>query len=100
VKRGQLTWRTPLRAVSPRRARQLRRYSGLRAQFLESRPWCQFPGCEQRAVVVHHRRGRSGDRLTDVEWWAASCVEHNDFAETRTGEALTSGWLTRVEAVS
>ena len=62
--------------------------------FLEANPYCQFPkGCKARATEVHHRNGREGDRLLDEDYWAASCRFHNDFAETKTGEALACGWL-------
>lgn len=79
----------------------MREYRKLVGPFLTGRQQCEFPeGCEARSTVVHHRRGRFGRRLVDVDWWAASCDFHNDFAETRTGEALAIGWLIRIEGVS
>lgn len=78
----------------------MRAYRSLIEAFLTAHPTCQFPlGCQQPAVVIHHRRGRFGRRLLDQAWWAASCHEHNQFAEDRTGEALACGWLVRVEGV-
>jgi hypothetical protein len=88
-----------MRRVSLKRQRELRTYKRLRERFLADYLWCEFPGCQRPAAVVHHRRGRFGGRLNDVEWWAASCVEHNDYAETNTGEALACGWLIRIEAM-
>lgn len=89
-----------MRAVSPKRAKQLREYTKLRHRFLDANPWCSFPlGCDRPTAVVHHRRGRFGARLNDTAWWAASCVEHNDFAETHTGESIRIGWLIRIEGV-
>jgi hypothetical protein len=90
-----------MRAVAPKRARELREYRPLRDAFLAEHPWCQFPGgCDRATTELHHRRGRRGLRLLDQAWWAASCAMHNDFAETRTGEALDLGWLVRVEGVA
>jgi hypothetical protein len=89
-----------VRTVSRKRARQLRQYAKQRAWFFDIHLWCEFPGCERPAAVVHHRRGRFGGRLNDTAWWAASCIPHNDFAETHTGEALELGWLVRIEAMS
>lgn len=90
-----------MRAISLNRQRQIRTYRKQRERFLDAHPWCQFPdGCDRPTAVVHHRRGRFGSRLNDVEWWAASCVEHNDYAETHTGHSLEIGWLVRIEGVA
>lgn len=59
--------------------------------FLSTREWCER--CGSPATCVHHRRGRVGSLLLDERWWAASCAGCNDFAETRTGVALSEGWL-------
>ena len=86
-----------MRPVSLQRARELRLYRRLRVKFLDNHPWCEFPGgCHRPTAVVHHRRGRDGARLNDVSWWSASCIDHNEFAETHTGEALAMGWLVRI----
>lgn len=90
-----------MRARSPKRAQQMRAYGKLVGPFLEAHPQCQFPlGCEQRSTVVHHQRGRFGLRLLDQTFWAASCNDHNDYAETQTGHSLAVGWLLRIEATA
>lgn len=86
-----------MRAVSPKRAKQLREYRPLRDAFLAANPRCQFPGCASPTEVLHHKRGRRGLRLLDQAWWAPSCNFHNDYAETHTGEALAIGWLIPIE---
>jgi hypothetical protein len=79
----------------------LRVYAKHRTEFLENRPVCEFPkGCTERATTIQHLRGRRGARLLDEQWWAASCLEHNLWAEDHTGEALDLGWLIRVEGIS
>lgn len=88
-----------MRAVSVKRARQMRLYVPLRNEFLETHQVCQFPlGCGQRATDVHHRKGRQGERLLDVRFFAASCRSHNEYAEVETGHALEIEWLLRVES--
>lgn len=90
-----------MRAMSAKRARQNRTYLSLRAKFLEANPLCEFPdGCGREATEIQHRRGRRGLRLIDVEWWASSCHQHNQWAEDHTGEALANGWLVRIEGVA
>lgn len=86
-----------MRAVSPKRARQLRVYRPARDAYLTEHPWCEFPDCTAPSEVLHHKRGRRGMRLLDQAWWAASCNFHNDYAETNTGAALAIGWLVRIE---
>lgn len=90
-----------MRPVSKKRAVQMRAYSKLRGPFLEANPWCQSPwNCGQPSTEVQHRRGRRGERLLDVTWWAASCSPCNQRAETDTGEALRLGWLVRIEGTA
>ena len=87
-----------MRAVSKKRAKQLRVYSVLRREFLAEHPLCESPAnCGQPATEIQHRRGRRGVRLLDVAWWAASCHDCNTRAETDTGWALATGWLIRIE---
>lgn len=93
--------RQPLRRESVKRAAQMRKFRPLRDSYLAGHPVCEFPaGCEARAVVVHHRRGREGARLLDVSYFAASCWFHNDYAETQTGHSLAIGWLVRIEGAA
>ena len=87
-----------MRRVSLKRQRQERLYRVRRINFLDAHPYCEFPlGCDRPTAVVHHKRGRFGDRLNNTDWWAGSCVEHNDYAETHTGHSLEVGWLVRIE---
>lgn len=90
-----------MRRISRKRAAAMRVYRKRAAEFLTEHPQCQFPtGCDKRATVVHHRRGRFGARLLDERWWAASCPGHNAFAEEHTGQALDIGWLVPIEGVA
>jgi hypothetical protein len=90
-----------MRAVSKKRAAQLRVYARLRVEFLEANPRCAFPGgCDQRATEIQHRRGRRGERLLDVTWWAAACHGCNQFGETNTGESIALGWIVPIEGAA
>lgn len=62
-----------MRAVSKRRAAQLRTYRKLRDEYLTGHPRCEFPECGQVASDLHHKAGRVGALLTDVTRWAALC---------------------------
>lgn len=84
--------RTPLTKVSRKRARQLREYSVLRAEFLARFPRCQYPGgCTALSTDVHHMRGRVGADLLDVDHWLALCRPHHEHITTHPAEALALG---------
>lgn len=69
-----------MRAVAPKRARQLRLYRPLRDAFLAANPRCAFPGgCVQPSTDLHHRAGRRGLMLLDVTRWSALCRSHHSF---------------------
>ena len=76
----------------------MRLYIPQAMKYLANNETCQYPlGCDQPSVCIHHKRGRFGKRLLDQRYWAASCIEHNDYAETDTGPALACGWLLPIE---
>lgn len=79
---------------SEKTAAEMRKYGPEVEVFLADHKWCEFPGgCGRRSTVVHHRYGRNGKRLRDQNYWAASCDEHNQYAEDETGAARESKWL-------
>jgi hypothetical protein len=88
-----------VRTATPKRAALLRRYRPLRDAYLADHEWCEFPGCTRRATCLHHKAGRRGLRLIFVPWFAASCDEHNEEAES--GDVLLCrelGWLLPMDA--
>lgn len=88
--------RTQIRRVSKKRAVLLRVYVKRKLVFLADNPHCWRHwalGMAVPATCIHHRAGREGLRLIEVRWFAASCDACNDLAETKTGLALSEGWL-------
>ena len=63
--------RTRLRPVSKKRAKQLRAYSKIRREFLDSK-MCDACGVRP-ATEVHHRKGRIGNDLLDEDFFMAIC---------------------------
>lgn len=113
---------TPIRRVSTRRAVQLREYSKLRAKFLAEHPFCQIAvelsglaesvviqregrHCDwtaprgqrvrdvPRSVEIHHRAGRTGEKLNDVSKWLAVCRGNHDWCHQFPSEARAREWL-------
>jgi len=63
--------RTRLRPVSKKRAKQLRVYTKIRREFLDSK-MCE--ACKIRpASEVHHKKGRIGADLLDRDYFMAIC---------------------------
>ena len=84
MKRSTGLKRTPLRKVSKKRAKQNRLYSSLIKQLKKDHPTCE--GCGKKGYVdVHHRLGRSHDRLLDPDNFLYLCrnchqIMHHDQA--------------------
>lgn len=62
-----------MRRVSKKRAKQLREYKPLSLQYLEDNPMCEVHDCSNPSNQVHHKRGRSGNRLLEVDFFMACC---------------------------
>lgn len=64
------------------------------AEFLEERPWCEFPeGCDQRSTSVHEVLSRSqGGSILDRSNLRAACWPHNQWAEDNPLAAHKLGW--------
>jgi len=80
MKRTALKRKTPMKRsgkinkVSVKRKRQNEVYKDVREQFLSQNPVCQV--CKSKmASQVHHRRGRFGDRLNEVEFFLSVCFD-------------------------
>ena len=86
--------RSPLRRTSTKRAKQLKEYFKLRADYLEEHRLCGV--CKTaKATDIHHRKGRTGARLNDTTFFVAVCrqchdeIHHNPKWAYETGLLLT-----------
>jgi len=66
-----------IKAVSEKRKSQNKEYTKVRKQFLIEHPRCQVRGCNKVSEEIHHRRGRTGDLLTDPKFFLAVCRDHH-----------------------
>ena len=81
-----------MRAVSKKRARQLRAYRPARDVFLAQHARCQFPGgCVQQSTELHHRAGRRGLMLLDETRWSALCHAHHAWVTEHPAAAVEMG---------
>lgn len=67
-------------------------YARIRREFLAEHPWCEMPqGCGRPATDVHHRKGRLGPRLLQVEHWTALCRPCHRWVTEHPAEAVRLG---------
>lgn len=82
--------RTRLAHVSKKRAKELRAYNKVSAEFKAANPTCCIPGCNKPSTT-HHSRGRIGKDLIDVSTFRGPCWEHHIYYETHPAEAMAIG---------
>lgn len=83
--------RTPLRRVSPKRARENREYAKVRARYMEEHPICE--ACHDRpSTELHHKRGRIGALLADVRFFMAVDTGCHRFITEHPARAREAGW--------
>lgn len=108
---------TKIKAVSRKRAKQLRDYSTLRKRFLAENPVCgwwlkmrgqdfqhleQRGGCywsaglEEYALLscdIHHRNSRIGEKLNDTSDWIAVSRDGHNWIHSHPRDARVLGLL-------
>lgn len=78
---------------SDRRAKQEREYLKLRGEYLNAHPICQgrIICLGMVATEVHHKAGRTGDKLTDVTNFIGLCHSCHEWAENHPEQAKALG---------
>jgi hypothetical protein len=94
---GKVATGKSLARVSSRRAVEMARYYELRRVYLALHPFCQIraAGCQGRSRDVHHRAGRYGSLLCNVNFWMALCRSCHDFVHDNPAIARKFGYLLR-----
>ena len=68
-------------------------YKKLRIKFLTDR-MCEakLDGCTLRATDVHHKKGRIGDNMLDVNHWLGVCRTCHNWIENHPDESYELGF--------
>lgn len=79
----------PIKKVSSKMAIELRKYKGIRTDFLKRWPLCKanLQGCTRLSTQIHHKKGRIGELLTDSTHFLAVCHSCHHYIETHPLEA-------------
>ena len=97
MKRSLLKCKTPLkrgvrlRPVSKKRAKQNKIYSLYRNIYLTNHPACEI--CGNKATQIHHKKGRFGDRLNNMEFFMSICHECHEWIHRNPMEAYAKGYM-------
>lgn len=80
-----------MRRVSLKRQEQLKEYKIIRDQFMLGNPRCEM--CTGSASENHHKNGRTGLRLLDVDYFMAVCRDCHQYIHNNPKESREKGWL-------
>lgn len=90
--RTQAKEKKPIKKVSTQRAKQNQVYARLRKEYLEAYPCCEVPECHRKSTDVHHQKGRSGDLLTNTDYFMAVCHDHHHMITVDSKWAIAQGF--------
>ncbi len=80
----------PLRTRSPNRSKEEAQYLKQRLSYMNKNPKCQasIPNrCSHNATDVHHKAGRTNQKLNDEEHWISVCRGCHDWIHSHPIEA-------------
>jgi len=80
-----------MRKVSLKRQEQNKQYKIVRDKFMLDNPRCER--CKGRSTENHHKNGRNGLRLLDVDYFMAVCRDCHRYIHNNPKESREKGWL-------
>lgn len=69
------------------------------ARLSHARGWCELPGCDRPAVVVHHRAGRRVPGANRLELLMALCSACHTSVHAHPEQSYLNGWLVKPSTV-
>jgi hypothetical protein len=90
--------RTPIKSRSKKETERLRRYNRAREIVMEAaQGMCEAATmrCVGPAGQVHHRKGRDGDLVDNVDYLIAVCYACHDYIHSHPHESYERGWMIR-----
>ena len=89
--------RSPISSVSRKGAARRREYDKVRKEVYErARGRCEVNAtwsCSGNCEQVHHKQGRIGDRLTDLDKMVGICHNCHEFIGRNPALAYDRGWM-------
>lgn len=88
--------RTPIRRRSRKESARVARYNKAREIVFErSGGSCEArtPDCRGVSDQVHHRKGRDGDLVDDIDYLLAACWACHNYIHRHPAESYERGWM-------
>ncbi len=63
----------PIKRVSKKRIVKNKEYSEIRKEYLKVFPVCEVENCTNKSIEIHHKSGKIGDLLTNINNFLAVC---------------------------
>lgn len=82
----------PLRKVSVKRVEENKEYLLVRVAYLKVFPVCEVYLCQQNSTEIHHKAGRTGEMLTDMNHFMAVCITCHKYIELNPVWAKMHGY--------
>lgn len=82
----------PIKKVSKKRSKENAEYLRVREAFLDSLIFCEVDSCKNLAMEVHHKSGRIGKLLTDIDNFLGVCRECHNKIELNPQWAKKQGY--------
>ena len=80
-----------MRNNTPKRAAQIRLYNKAREEYMEDNNCCEI--CSGTQIVLHHKKGRRGERLMDKNFFMSVCNFCHNIIHTRPEWSYEKGYL-------
>lgn len=77
--------------VSAKRLQQNKEYTKTRLQFISENELCER--CRKPADEIHHKAGRNGERLNNVNDFMSVCAPCHRWIHLNPKESREKGWL-------
>lgn len=90
--------RTPIKRRSSKESARIRRYERARHIVAErSNGYCEAgtPNCRGPLDQVHHRKGRDGDLVDDVDLLLGVCWACHEYIHRNPAVSYARGWMLR-----
>lgn len=89
--KGQPKKSKAIAPVSQKRLVELAEYRVVREDYMKAHPECEV--CGEESIEIHHKNGRTNQRLTDDEFFLAVCRGCHNFIHANPVEAREEGYL-------
>lgn len=73
-------------------------YLAMRGVVAEAAGWrceARTRACNGQVEQVHHRKGRDGQRLTEIQYLLAVCHPCHEYIHANPSESYERGWMVR-----